>query len=304
MSAIVKLEKVSKVYKGKHAVDNISLDIYSGSITALLGPNGAGKTTTISMLLGLISCTEGRVLLFNKHPREVTVREQIGAMLQEASILDGLKVAELIDLFRSYYPNPLSKDELLKLSGLEQEHRKQTSKLSGGQKRRLNFALALAGNPKLLFLDEPTAGMDIISRRLFWSTIRQFAERGATIVFTSHDLNEVEEFADRIVMLHRGKIIADGTPDEVKGQLTQSSVSFIVDDSDNTTNLLTSIRQLPGVHDVSLKESRIVITTIDTDQVIYALFNAAVKMRSIQITQGRLDDAFVELTKTQEEVLA
>ncbi|MGZ9582969.1 ABC transporter ATP-binding protein [Paenibacillus marinisediminis] len=298
MSAVVNLDRISKVYKGKHAVHDVSLDIHGGSITAILGPNGAGKTTTISMMLGLVKCTQGKVRIFGKEPTDIAVREQIGAMLQTVKVLDGLKVEEIIDLFRSYYPNPMSKAELFQISGLEQERKKLTGRLSGGQRRRLGFALAMAGNPKLLFLDEPTVGMDVVSRRLFWDTIKALAAKGTTIIFTSHDLREVEDLADRIVMLHRGTIIADGSPDEVKAQLTTASVSFAANHEESTIN---RIKMLPEVLEVKVNEERIVIQTNDSDSVVYALFSMGIRMKSLQIEQGRLDDAFVELTKSQEE---
>lgn len=298
MNTIVQLNQVSKLFKGKPAVDNISFRIEEGSITAILGPNGAGKTTTISMMLGLINSSSGSIQVFGEVPAHVKVREQIGAMLQDVRVLDGLKVDEIIDLFRSYYSNPLPRAELLRISGLEQERKKFTSKLSGGQKRRLGFALAMAGNPKLLFLDEPTAGMDVVSRRFFWSTIDELVSSGTTVIFTSHDLHEVEDIADRIIMLHAGQIIADGTPEEVKAQLTEASVSYVGDDS---RDHIFDLKMLACVTDVITKDGRIILKTANTDAVIHALFAQGEQMRSIQIEQGRLDDAFIELTRSQEE---
>lgn len=298
MNTIVQLNQVSKLFKGKPAVDNISFRIEEGSITAILGPNGAGKTTTISMMLCLINSSSGSIQVFGEVPAHVKVREQIGAMLQDVRVLDGLKVDEIIDLFRSYYSNPLPRAELLRISGLEQERKKFTSKLSGGQKRRLGFALAMAGNPKLLFLDEPTAGMDVVSRRFFWSTIDELVSSGTTVIFTSHDLHEVEDIADRIIMLHAGQIIADGTPEEMKAQLTEASVSYVGDDS---RDHIFDLKMLACVTDVITKDGRIILKTANTDAVIHALFAQGEQMRSIQIEQGRLDDAFIELTRSQEE---
>lgn len=298
MDDIVQLNQVSKLYKGKPAVDNISLNIKPGSITAILGPNGAGKTTTISMMLGLISSTSGTVKVFGEDPAHIKVREQIGAMLQDVRVLDGLKVDEIIDLFRSYYPAPLTQAELLRISGLDKERKKMTSRLSGGQKRRLGFALSMAGNPRLLFLDEPTVGMDVVSRRIFWSTIDDLVTTGTTVIFTSHDLHEVEDIANRIIMLHSGQIIADGTPEEVKAQLTEAAVSYIGDDSPEH---LMDLKRMPGVINVVVQHGRIILKTSDTDSVIHALFAQGEKMRAIQIEQGRLDDAFIELTRSHEE---
>lgn len=179
MDNIIEMHGVSKIYKDKKAVDNISFNIAKGSITAILGPNGAGKTTALGMLLGLIEPTEGTVELFGHHPKDKVVREKTGAMLQEVSVMDRLKVREIIDLIRSYYPKPMDMEFLIKATGLAPaDLNRYAEKLSGGQKRSLGFALALAGNPELIFFDEPTVGLDITSRRRFWETVRGLAEQG------------------------------------------------------------------------------------------------------------------------------
>lgn len=172
-----------KAFRKKRAVQQVTLSIDAGQIVAILGPNGAGKTTTINMMLGLLNRDEGSVRVLGGDPRAPDIKEKIGAMLQDVNIIDGLKVKELIALFTSYYPSPLAKDELLRLAGLEAEQNAFAERLSGGQKRRLGFALAIAGNPELLFLDEPTVGMDIRARRSFWDTIKGFAAKGKTIIF-------------------------------------------------------------------------------------------------------------------------
>ena len=182
MEKIIEVNDVSKTFKHKNAVNNVSFHVNKGEIVALLGPNGAGKTTTMSMMLGLKEPTEGKVSIFGKSPKHRDVRNSLGAMLQEVSVIDSITVEEAIELFRSYYTNPIEKETLLQLSNLESERKQRCEKLSGGQKRRLNFALALAGNPDLLFLDEPTVGMDITSRRTFWETIRKLASEGKTII--------------------------------------------------------------------------------------------------------------------------
>lgn len=193
MEHVIQMEKVSKVYQGKRAVDDISFSIGKGSVTAILGPNGAGKTTMLAMLLGLTEPTEGRISVFGLPPKHNTVREKTGAMLQEVSVMDRLKVHEIIALIRSYYPQPMATEDLFAATGLAQgDLKRYAERLSGGQKRGLGFALALAGNPDLLFLDEPTVGLDTTARRRFWETVRGLAAAGKTILFTTHYLQEAD----------------------------------------------------------------------------------------------------------------
>ncbi len=226
MEKIIEVNSVSKTFKHKKAVNNVSFHVNKGEIVALLGPNGAGKTTTMSMMLGLKDPTEGTVSIFGKSPKHRDVRNSLGAMLQEVSVIDSITAEEAIELFRSYYTNPIAKETLLQLSNLKSERKQRCEKLSGGQKRRLNFALALAGNPDLLFLDEPTVGMDITSRRTFWETIRKLASEGKTIILTTHYLEEADALANRILLFANGKIIADGTPDEMKATISRKTITF------------------------------------------------------------------------------
>lgn len=247
MEKIIEINSVSKTFKHKKAVNNVSFHVGKGQIVALLGPNGAGKTTMISMMLGLKDPSEGSVSIFGKSPKHRAVRNRLGAMLQEVSVIDSISVEEAIDLFRSYYTNPIAKETLLQLSNLESEKKQRCEKLSGGQKRRLNFALALAGNPDLLFLDEPTVGMDITSRKTFWETIRKLASEGKTILLTTHYLEEADALADRILLFANGEIIADGTPDEMKATISRKTISFYAKE-DIPTSLL---KGLPHVTEVS-----------------------------------------------------
>ncbi|AOZ92725.1 ABC transporter ATP-binding protein [Paenibacillus crassostreae] len=293
MNAIVELKNVTKSFGEKKAVDNVSLSIERGSIVAILGPNGAGKTTVLSMILGLMKPSQGTISVLGKHPKDTEVRNKIGAMLQEVSIMDGLKVRELITLIRSYYPEPLDMSQLTPLTGLnDADLNRLATKLSGGQKRKLGFALALAGNPDLIFLDEPTVGLDVTARRMFWDKVRELTTLGKTILFTTHYLPEAEDFADRVILFNEGIIIADGTPDEIKSTLTISSVSFKSDDP----NLCDALLQLPQVTDVYEKEGRIYTVTEDTDSVLASIFEHKYAVKEIRIEQGRLDDAFEQLT--------
>lgn len=299
MKPIVLLNNVTKTFKNKKAVDHVSFEIQKGEAVAILGPNGAGKTTAIMMMLGLLEPSSGDVRLFNQHPKERKVRDKIGAMLQEVSVIDALNVREIIQLFRSYYSDPLPFKELTVLTGLtEADLKKRAEKLSGGQKRRLSFALAMAGNPDLLFFDEPTVGMDITSRKLFWNTIKLLKEKGKTIVFTTHYMQEAEDGADRIILFNDGKIIEDGTPIELKTKLSKQSVSFVANENISTEKLL----DLPAVSAVTRNDERIFLITDDTDLVLAALYEKKLDISGIQIEQGRLDEVFEQLTKKREAI--
>ncbi|WP_219835160.1 ABC transporter ATP-binding protein [Paenibacillus sp. R14(2021)] len=293
MKAAIQLSGVSKIYKDKKAVDNVTLSIAEGTVVALLGPNGAGKTTTVSMILGLHKPTKGTVKLLGGNPGDTRVRDRIGAMLQDVSVIDGLKVAESINLFRSYYEKPLALDYLLKVSNLEAEKDKMASALSGGQQRRLGFALALAGDPEVIFLDEPTVGMDVTSRQLFWDTVRAMAGKGRTIVLTTHYLDEADSVADRIVVINNGRIIADGTPSEIKAETTGRVISFIAGASVTTE----ALRALPGVTDVEWSGRKVRLFSGDTDRLIKALIEQRLDMRDIEIQSGGLEDAFQALVQ-------
>lgn len=299
MERVVEINQLTKVFKDKKAVDNVSFTIKRGEVVAILGPNGAGKTTTMLMMLGLLNPTQGETKLFNEDAKAKGVREKIGVMLQEVSLMDGLKVKEIIRLFRSYYPNPLPIDQLINLTGLSQEDlNKRTEKLSGGQKRRVGFALALAGNPDLLFFDEPTVGMDISARKVFWQTVREFSDDGKTIIFTTHYLQEADDIADRIILFNKGKIIADGKPEDIKGKLSKQSVSFI------TTQPISKdiFLQMPHVSDVEEKNGRVSIITDDTDAVISRIFAEQINVNDIRIEKGRLEEAFEQLTEEREAI--
>ncbi|RAP74525.1 ABC transporter ATP-binding protein [Paenibacillus montanisoli] len=293
MKAAIQLNGVSKVYKEKKAVDDLTLSIAEGTVVALLGPNGAGKTTTVSMILGMHQPTKGTVKLLGGDPRDQRVRDRIGAMLQDVSVIDGLKVGETIDLFRSYYKKPLPLDYLLKVSNLKAEKNKFATALSGGQQRRLGFALALAGDPDVIFLDEPTVGMDVTSRQLFWDTVKAMAGRGKTIVLTTHYLEEADSVADRIVVINNGKLIADGTPSEIKAETTGRVISFVAGQAVTTEALLA----LPGVTDVEWSGRRVKLYSTDTDRLIVALVENRFDMRDIEIQSGGLEDAFQALVQ-------
>lgn len=302
MESIIELNHVSKVFKDKKAVDDISFRIAKGSIVAILGPNGAGKTTALSMILGLLEPTEGEIRVFGKPPKDPFVRNNIGAMLQEVSLMDRLKVREVLELMRSYYHNPMDIDALIAMTGLQgKDLNRYTEKLSGGQKRNLGFALAMAGNPDLLFFDEPTVGLDIGARRRFWNQIKAFAEQGKTILFTTHYLQEADDAADRIILFHQGTLVADGTPEEIKSVIVKRTVSFIP--LEDGPEFRSRLKAIPPLSDFAEQDGRIIIHTDNTDLVLEYIFAERLYVRDIAIEQGRLDEAFEQLTSIQEEAV-
>ncbi len=214
---VASLANITKRYSnGVVALDNLSLNLHRGQIVALLGPNGAGKSTAVRLMMGLTSATSGDVRVFNADPRLTSTRLRTGVMLQVGRAPEMLRVREHITIFRGYYPNPMPYAELVKAAGLEEIETRFFGELSGGQKQRMLFALALAGDPDLIFLDEPTVGLDIEARRAMWATIRGLAARGKTVLLTTHYLEEADALAHRIVVINKGKVVCSGTPAEVK----------------------------------------------------------------------------------------
>ena len=211
MTPAAQLVDATKKYGAVEAVKGITLDIELGEVVAMLGPNGAGKTTSISLMLGLRKPTSGTARLFGMAPTDRRARSRTGVMLQESGVPQVLKVSEMIDLFRSYYPSPMPTARVIELAGLEEKAQSQNKDLSGGQRQRLYFALAICGDPDLIFLDEPTVGLDVESRRSFIQSIKGFIASGKTIVLTTHNLEEADELARRVVVIDHGKIIADAS---------------------------------------------------------------------------------------------
>ncbi|RDW17130.1 ABC transporter ATP-binding protein [Oceanobacillus arenosus] len=300
MGNVVQLEHVSKKFGKTTAVKDVSFIIEKGSTVAILGPNGAGKTTTISMMLGLLEPSDGMVKVFDTNPKEITVRNRIGAMLQETSVIDMLKVREIMEMFRSYYTSPLSMEELTSLTGFNaDELKRRASKLSGGQRRRLGFALALAGDPDLIFFDEPTVGLDITARRNFWEKVATLKLQGKTVIFTTHYLQEADDFSERIILFNNGEIVADGNPDEIKHNIATRSVSFQTNDKE-VFALLQSFDQVIRCYE---KDGRIFVVTNDTDAVLTEIFRNKVDAKNISIENGRLEEVFENLTAERKETI-
>lgn len=313
---VIQLDNISKQFGKKQAVRQVSLQIAQGSITAILGPNGAGKTTTIKMMLGLISPTSGEIQILGLPPGHKQVQQRIGVMMQNVSVMDFLTVREIIRMVHSYYPSPLDTVALEKLTGFSPaDLNRRAEKLSGGQKRSLNFALAMTGNPDILFFDEPTVGLDSETRRQFWSQIRTLAQQGKTVVFTTHYLHEADEVADRIILFNEGAIAADGTPEQIKNGMTTRTLSFTYipaledsGESAHTENIETAaaanqamIEKLSGVDQVLYQQNRCILQSQDTDALIRQIITMQLPVRDIRIETGQLDDAYASMLNNVKE---
>jgi ABC-2 type transport system ATP-binding protein len=274
-----------------HAVRGIDITIAPGETVALLGPNGAGKSTTIDMLLGLLPPDRGSVSLFGRPPAESIKVGAIGAMLQTGSLIRDLSVRELVTMMAALYPNPMPVDEVIDLTGIGDIQRRRTQKLSGGQTQRVRFAIALVSDPDLLVLDEPTVAMDVEARHAFWTTMRTFASRGKTVVFATHYLEEADAYADRIILLARGQIVADGPATEIKATVGARSIRATLPDAD-----LDALAVLPGVSKADLRGESILLSCADSDVAIRALLQRFPAVRDIEISGAGLEQAFLALT--------
>jgi ABC-2 type transport system ATP-binding protein len=287
---VARLAAVTKSYGPRRALDGIDLAVGGGEILALLGPNGAGKTTAVKLLLGLLDPDGGAVRVFGKDPREPRGRERSGAMLQVARVPETLRVREHIDLFSSYYPRPLSIAETLEAAGVRELANRKFGELSGGERQRALFALALCGNPDLLFLDEPTVGMDVEARRGMWKHIRASVARGKSVLLTTHYLEEAEALADRIVVLHRGRVIENGTAAEIKGRVAGQIVRC------RTRLAIEDLLRFAHVSDVQREGGVTEIRTSSSDDVLRQLILTDPEVRGIELKNSGLEEAFLALT--------
>jgi ABC-2 type transport system ATP-binding protein len=291
--AIAKLQSVTRRYGPVTALDNFSLTLHAGEVVALLGPNGAGKTTAVRLLLGLISPDSGSARVLGRDPRDSDARIRIGAMLQISRVPEMLRVREHIALFRSYYPHPLPMAEIVKAAKLEGIENKLFSQLSGGQKQRTLFALALCGNPDLIFLDEPTVGMDIESRRALWDQVRSLSAAGKTVLLTTHYLEEADMLASRIIVINKGRIVCEGTPAEIKHRVSGRRIRCVTQlDPD-------SLRLLPTVSDVQQDREALVITTEHPEHVVREMLRLDTTLHNLEISAAGLEDAFLALTRSE-----
>jgi ABC-2 type transport system ATP-binding protein len=289
---IATFDGVTRRYGQVIAIDRLSLGIQRGQTVALLGPNGAGKTTTVELLLGLTNADQGVVRLFGGPPADAVAAGRVGAMLQDAGLPQGAKVAELIGLVRSLYPDPLSVAEVLRLADLEQVARRQVQRLSGGQRQRVRLALALAGNPELLILDEPTAALDVDARRTFWERVHGYVSAGRTVLFATHRLEEADAVADRVVVISGGRLLADGTPDRVKAQAAGRSTISVA--ADGLSREL--LENLPAVEAVHQDRGRLTLSTSDPDATVRALLQQAPNVQGLEVRRAGMEEAFLHLT--------
>jgi ABC-2 type transport system ATP-binding protein len=290
---IAELRGVTKRYRGARvpALDNISLGLRAGEITTLLGPNGAGKTTAIKILLGLAAPTSGTAVVFGGDPRKATHRARTGAMMQVAKVPETLRVSEHIQIFRSYYPRPRSYEATLHATGLKALEKRLFGTLSGGEKQRVMLALALCGNPDLLFLDEPTVGLDVDSRHMLWQCIRQARADGRAVLLTTHYLEEAQMLADRVVVINHGKVIADGSVGEIRKRVGLKRIRC------QTTLAVPVVEAMHDVASVRADGETLEIMTASAESVVRDLLARDGTLSGLEITGAGLEAAFLELTR-------
>ena len=291
---VSQLEGVTKRYGDVIALDDATLRVRSGEVLAVLGPNGAGKTTAVNLMLGLMRPDEGAVSLFGTSPEDVAAKVRIGAMLQISGVPPTLTVREHLTSFAAYYPAPLPVAQVIELAGLTHVADRQYGKLSGGQKQRLHFGLAMIGDPDLLFLDEPTTGLDVESRRRFWHQVREFLSGGRTVVLTTHYLEEADALADRIVLLDHGRVLAEGSPAEIKARTAGKVVRA-------STNLSASkLATLPGVTHVDHIGVTVQLLTTEAESTVRALLAADDTLTDLEVTGSSLEEAFLAITNQRQ----
>jgi ABC-2 type transport system ATP-binding protein len=289
--AAVHLTGLRKRYGDVHAVDGIDLTIAPGEIVALLGPNGAGKSTTVDMILGLTKPDHGEVIVFGSSPDKAVSVGAIGAMLQGGALLDDATVFEMVAMVASLHRKPMAVEDALRRAGIEDLAGRRSTKLSGGQKQRVRFAVALVSDPDLLVLDEPTAAMDVGTRREFWKSMYEYTAYGRTVLFATHYLEEAEEFADRVVLLRAGKIVADGSVAEVCALAGGRTIRAVVPGVTEPV-----IAGLPAVTGYELRDGRVAVSSNDSDATLRALLTRCPDAHDIEITAVGLEGAFLSLT--------
>ncbi|MEV6316013.1 ABC transporter ATP-binding protein [Streptomyces sp. NPDC051776] len=328
-SAVV-FEHVGKSYGNVHAVTDLSLALHPGETVALLGPNGAGKSTTLDLLLGLRAPDTGTVRVFGTSPREAIVSGRVGAMLQSGGLMEEVTVTELVSLACDLHPRPHPVSRVLSHAGLTAIADRRVDRLSGGQEQRVRFALATAGACDLVVLDEPTTGMDVASRQSFWATMREEAQAGRTVLFATHYLEEADEIADRVIVLHRGRVLADGTAAEIKAKAGLRRVTFELDAPDGPDTpeeypalngpdtpdgapaldrpdasarsvpiraASAALRSLPHLTDLEVSGRTVRLRSRDADATVHALYGLGFYPRNLEVTGLGLEQAFIAITE-------
>ncbi|MBM2617953.1 ABC transporter ATP-binding protein [Actinoplanes sp. LDG1-06] len=285
---LARTEDVTRRYGDKLALDGVSFEVEAGELVGLLGPNGAGKSTLVNLLTGIRRPTSGRVELLGGDPRRPENRRHLGVTPQETGLPASLRVGEVVDFVSAHYDDPLPKGELLDRFGLTDLVRRQTGGLSGGEKRRVAVALAFVGRPRIVFLDEPTTGLDVQARRFLWDGIRSFSAEGGTVVLTSHYLEEIEALARRVVVIGGGRVLADDTVDAVRGLVAVHRVSLTLSDA---------LPELAGVASVERDGDRLHVLTPDADRLVRDLVAHEVPFRGLEVRPTSLEEAFLTITE-------
>ncbi len=295
----VSLQGIEKSFRSPegpvHAVRGVDVSIDPGEVVALLGPNGAGKSTTIDVLLGLAKADAGSVALLGRAPADAIKEGLIGAMLQIGSLPRDLTVREIVTVIGSLYREPVDVDDVLQQVGIARLAERRTQKLSGGETQRVRFAIAIVTNPELLVLDEPTAAMDVEGRHAFWTTMREFAGRGKTVLFATHYLEEADAYADRAVLMARGRVVVDGPTTEIKAMVGLRTIRATLPGAD-----LTALAALPGVASADARGEAVVLRCTDSDAAVRALLQAYPDARDLEITGAGFEEAFMELTRGED----
>jgi ABC-2 type transport system ATP-binding protein len=288
---VVHFENVRKVYGQVKAVDGLSLELRAGETVAFLGPNGAGKSTSLDMLLALRKPTSGRIRMFGSDPSHAIKTGRVGAMLQSGGLMPEVTVRELVTLVTGFHPRPLPVEETLRRAGVASFAGQRVDKLSGGQTQRVRFALAIVGECDLLVLDEPTAAMDVETRQAFWANMKAEVAEGRTLLFATHYLEEADQAADRILVINKGRLLADGSPSEIKARAGAKRISFRLDRIDEPFLL-----GLPALVNVEIRHDLVQIQSSDSDRTLYALLDAAYRPREIEVSSLGLEQAFLAIT--------
>lgn len=286
---IASISHVCKSFDDKLVLSDINLELKEAEVLSVLGPNGAGKTTLINTMLGRLSLDSGDINLFGHAPGSMNVKRQTGAMLQVSGLPDMSTIKEHITLFQSYYAHPMDYEQVMAFCGLKDIENQYSKTLSGGQKQRLLFALAICGNPKLLFLDEPTVGMDITARKSLWEAIETLKSQGTSILLTTHYLEEADQLSDRIVMLNKGKVVREGTPEEIKSQINTKKIRF---QSEVDIATLSSLSSVNKVKTYSNSDKYYELESDSAEKTIKEIFDQQIQISDLTIIGAALEDAF------------
>jgi ABC-2 type transport system ATP-binding protein len=290
-TSVVSFENVRKQYGKVRAVDGLTMELRPGETVAFLGPNGAGKSTSLDMLLDLRKPDSGRIRMFGSDPYHAIKNGRVGAMLQSGGLMPEVTVRELVTLVAGFHPRPEPVGQTLRRAGIAQFADQRVDKLSGGQTQRVRFALAIVGDCDLIVLDEPTTAMDVETRRAFWDNMKAEVAEGKTLLFATHYLEEADQAADRIIVINKGRLLADGTPSEIKARAGAKRISFRLDGIDEPFLL-----GLPALVNVEIRHDLVQIQTSDSDRTLYALLDAGYRPREIEVSSLGLEQAFLAIT--------